>query len=216
MVTRTMVNDAVSDHAESTSYERFAGWCAMGAAVAGLIYSLAFVVLKEPWLYGLAQLVGGLLTTAVLVAVYSRLRAIDQNFALWGLLLGLAGALGSAIHGGFDLANALNPPKADVLGDANVPFLVDPRGLLTFGVASIGTLIIAWLMTRGTFFPKSLGYLGYLLAALLMIIYVGRLVVLDATSLAILIPAALAGFIVNPAWYAWLGWTLTRKTDSKT
>src|SRR3954454_16813529 len=139
MVTRTMVNDAVSDHAESASNERFAGWCAMGAAVTGLIYSLAFVVLKEPWLYGLAQLVGGLLTTAVLVAVYSRLRAIDQNFALWGLLLGLAGALGSAIHGGFDLANALNPPKADVLGDANVPFLVDPRGLLTFGVASIGT-----------------------------------------------------------------------------
>src|SRR5437868_5487157 len=103
MVSQTMVNEAVSDHAESASFERFAGWCAIGAAVAGFVYSVAFVVLKEAWLYGLAQLVGGLLTTAVLVAVYARVRETEPSFALWGLLLGLVGALGSAIHGGYDL-----------------------------------------------------------------------------------------------------------------
>src|SRR5947209_4060805 len=62
--TRTMANEAVSDHAESASFERFAGFSAIVAGVVGVVYSLAFVVLKAPWLYSLALLVGGILTTA--------------------------------------------------------------------------------------------------------------------------------------------------------
>ena len=210
MATRTMANEAVADHGELAYFERFAGVSSIAVGVLGLLYSLAFVVLKEPWLYSLALLVGGILTTAVMVAVYTRLREIDQSFALWGLLLGLAGAVGSVIHAGYDLANAINPPKADVLGDANLPNLVDPRSLLTFGVAGIAMLTISWLMARNGFFPKGLAYLGYLLAALLVILYLGRLIILDANSPAILLPAALAGFIVNPAWYVWVGLTLFR------
>jgi hypothetical protein len=44
----------------------------------------------------------------------------------------------------------------------------------------------------------------------MIILYLGRLIILQATSLAIVIPALLEGFIVNPVWYLWLGLSLMR------
>src|SRR5438477_2847943 len=193
MVTGTMANEAARPRPESASFESFAGISAVAVGALGLLYSVAFVVLNQPALYSLFELLGGVLTTVVLVALYRRLRESDESFALWGVLLGLASAIGSAIHGGYDLALAINPPKADVLSDANVPFLVDPRGLMTFGVAGIGLFVVAWLMTRNSFFPKNLAYLGYVLAVLLVVLYLARLIIVDPKSVAVRLPAALAG-----------------------
>jgi hypothetical protein len=36
------------------------------------------------------------------------------------------------------------------------------------------------------------------------------LIVLDATSPAVVVPAVLSGVVVNPAWYIWLGLELWR------
>jgi hypothetical protein len=191
----------------SLGYERFAGLCAVLAGLMGFLYSVAFVVLKSNLLSALFLLLVGLLTTVVVVALYERLRTVDQSFALWALLLGLAGALGSAVHGGYDLSNALHPPA---IANADLPSQIDPRGLLTFGSAGLGLWVVAWLITRSSDLPKALGYLGYVAAALLIVLYLGRLIVLDATSLLIVVPALLAGFIVNPLWYIWLGLTLWR------
>jgi hypothetical protein len=93
-----------------------------------------------------------------------------------------------------------------------LPSAIDPRGMLTFGVAGLGMWVIAWLIVRGGQLPRGLGYLGYLLAALLIVIYLARLIVLDASSPLVLAPAALTGFIVNPLWYLWLGAVLVRKS----
>jgi hypothetical protein len=201
----------------SASYERFAGVCAILTGVVGLVYSVAFVVLKIQTLYSVCLLLGGLLGSAALIAVYGRLRQTDASFALWALLLGIAGALGSAVHAAHDLAVALHPPTiqleidaARVVGAANLPNAADPRGFLTFGVAGLGLLVIAWLMLKGSHFPRGLGYLGYVLAALLIVLYLARLIVLDATSPLILAPAALAGFLANPIFYVWLGLTFWR------
>ncbi|HEY3061655.1 MAG TPA: hypothetical protein VGL99_22010 [Chloroflexota bacterium] len=188
--------------APSTSYARFAGLAAILAGLVGFLYSVAFVVLKNNTLSALFLLIVGLLTTAVVVALYERLKIIDGSFALWALLLGLAGAIGSVVHGGYDLANALHPPTQ---GFPDIPNVADPRGLLTFGIAGLSLWVVAWLMRRGTEFPKYLGYVGYLGAALLILLYLARLIVLDANSLAIVIPALLAGFIVNPVFYVWTG-----------
>jgi hypothetical protein len=177
------------------------------AGLVGFLYAVAFVVLKSGLLSALFLMIVGLLTTAVVVALYERLRAVDNSFALWALLLGLAGALGSAVHGGYDLSNALHPP-AQV--NADLPSQIDPRGLLTFGVAGLGLWVVAWLITRASDLPKALGYLGFLAAALLIVLYLGRLIVLDATSLLIVGPALLAGFVVSPLFYVWLGLTLWR------
>ena len=128
-------------------------------------------------------------------------------------MLGLAGALGAAIHGGFDLANTLNPPSlpADLATAlAGLPSQVDPRGLLTFGVAGVALFVVAWLIGRGASLPRGLGYLAYLLAILLVIIYVGRLTILNPANPVLLVPILLTGFLVNPAWYIWLGLVLWR------
>jgi hypothetical protein len=207
--------------AASMSFERFGAICAIIAGVAGFLYSLAFVVLARPGtstgemgvtIYSLAQLIGGLATTAVLVVLYDRLREVDHGFSLWGLLVGLVAAFGSAIHGGYTLANIINQPATDPIQQANLPFSVDPRGLMTFGVTGLALFVFSWLMSRSGRFPRALSYLGYALAALMVIIYLGRLIVLDADNPVLLVPAAIAGFIVNPAWFVWLGMSLMRKS----
>ena len=206
MATRTIGDEAGGVPARSASFERFAGVCAALAGVSGFLYAVAFVVLQDDLLSGLFLMLSGLLTTAALVAVYERLRETDPSFALLALLLGIAGALGSAVHGGYDLANVINPPASI----PEIPNPVDPRGLLTFGVAGAALFLVSWLIGRGGRLPRGLGYLGYLSAILLLALYLGRLIVLDPTNPVILIPALLNGFLVNPIFYLWLELTLLR------
>jgi hypothetical protein len=206
MATRTVGDEAGGAPAQSGSFERFAGICAVLAGVSGFLYAVAFVVLQDDLLSGLFLMLSGLLTTAALVAVYERLRETDPSFALLALLLGIAGALGSAVHGGYDLANTINPPPSM----PDLPNPVDPRGLLTFGVAGAALFLVSWLIGRGGRFPRGLGYLGYLSAILLLALYLGRLIVFDPTNPVILVPALLNGFLVNPIFYLWLGRTLLR------
>jgi hypothetical protein len=209
MATRTAGGGAVP--VPSTSFERFAGVCAILSGATGLLYAVAFVILQNVLLSGLFLMLGGLLSTAALAAVYERLRETDATFALWALLLGVAGALGSALHGGYDLANSIHPP---VSLPADLPNPVDPRGLLTFGIAGLALFVVAWLIVRGGQFPKGLGYLAYLSSVLLLTLYLGRLIVLDPSSPVVLVPALLNGFLANPALYIWLGLVLLRERNS--
>ena len=145
---------------KSAIFDRFAGLCAMLAGIAIFLYSIAFLVIARSapetgaWLSALLLLLNGLLATPALTAVYGRLRATDALFALWAFGLGLASALGAAIHGGYDLANAINPPitlPADLIRElTTLPSQIDPRGLLTFGVGGIALLVVAWLIGRGS------------------------------------------------------------------
>jgi hypothetical protein len=194
-----------------TSFEKFAGWSAVLAGVSGFLYSISFIVLQSNLLSALFLMLGGLFSTAALTALYQRLRGAESGFALLGLLLTLSAALGSAIHGGYDLSNALHPPAAPT---TDLPNPIDPRGLLTFGVMGLGFFLFSWLMTQEMRFPNGLAYLGYLSAVLMIILYLGRLIILQATNLVIVVPALLEGFIVNPLWYVWLGLTLTRTSRS--
>jgi hypothetical protein len=193
----------------SGSYERLAGLCGVLTGVVGFLYAVAFVVLRSPSFSAVCLLLAGLLGTVTLVVVYGRLRETDASFAMLGLLLGVAGAMGAAIHAGYDLSNVLNPPASV---NQDLPSQIDPRGMLTFGVAGLGLWVVAWLMLRGAQFPRALGYVGYVTAVLLIVIYLARLIVLDATSPIVLVPALLAGFVANPIWYVWLGLTLWRNT----
>jgi hypothetical protein len=196
----------------SRGFERAGGVAAFAAGVIGLLYSVAFVIVSRAapdtgrFLAPLLLMLGGVVAVLALTAVYERLREAEPGYALVGLLLAVAGAIGSAIHGAFDLANALHPPTS--LPDT--PDAVDPRGFLTFGVAGLAVLVISTVVTRDTEFPRGLAMLGYASGLLLVLIYLGRLIILDAASPLILGPAALEGFIVNPAWYLWLGAVLSR------
>ena len=195
--------------ASSRSFERSSGATAIVVGIGGFLYSISFVIVARSspdagrLLSSLFLMLGGVLGIQVMAAIYRRLRDVDAGFALAGFMFGFAGALGSAIHGAYDLANVLHPP-ATALG-ADFPNAIDPRGVLTFGLAGIALIVFARLMTRGGGFPHGLGMLGYLSGILLVLIYLARLIILDATSPLVLAPAALEGFIVNPVWYVWLG-----------
>lgn len=191
----------------TTSFEKFAGWSAVLAGLSGFLYSVSFIVLRSDVLSALFLMLGGLFSLPALTALYQRLHAGEDGFALLGLLLAVSAALGSAIHGGYDLSNALHPPASP---NADLPNPIDPRGLLTFGVAGLGLFVFSWLISRASSFPNGFAYLGYFSATLMIILYLGRLIILQATSLAIVIPALLEGFIVNPIWYVWLGFQLLR------
>ena len=204
---------------KTSAFERFGGLCALIAGVGGLAYSVSFVILSKSApdvstiLTPLLLLVGGLLSSAVMLALYQRLRETEATFALWAAILGVVAALGSAVHGGYDLANAINPPalSASFHDDLNtLPSQIDPRGLLTFGVTGLAVLVLAWLIVRGGQFSKGLGYLGYALGILLVIVYLGRLILLQPTNLFLLGAAALTGFLLAPLWYIWLGVILWR------
>ena len=209
MATQTTSNRTGATSTSSLAFERFAGVCSLIVGIGGLLYAISFIILKGALLSDLFLMLGGLFSTAVLVALYARLCETDAAFALWGLLLSIAAALGSAIHGGYDLANVVHPVSlATDAAAAGVPNAIDPRGVLTFLIGGIGLFVIAWLIGRSERFPKTLSYLGYLAAILLIILYLGRLIIYIPTNPLILIPAILSGFLVNPIWYIWLGITL--------
>jgi len=194
----------------SSRFSHFAGISAVLAGLCGLIYAVSFIVLQNALLSGLFLMLGGLLATAALTGLFYRVRDVDPSLALWALGLVIFAALGSVIHGGYDLANAINPPATP---NTDLPNPIDPRGLLTFGVSGIGLFVIAWLIGRTAGLPKGLSYLGYLLAVLSVILYVGRLIVLSPRNPLIFVPALLAGFVVYPLWYVWAGLVLWRGTS---
>lgn len=209
--------------AEDVSFTRLAGACAIGAGVAGFIYSAAFVglvVLENASAAGIlissvALMAGAVLSVVAYAALYRILVHLSGGLALVALLLGVMGGFGAAIHGGYDLAVALTPPS-DALGVvAGLPNQIDPRGLLTFAVAGVAALIVSSLIRRHPIFPSGLGYLGYLAGLLLIVVYLGRLTIVEPTHLLVAGPAALVGFLVSPAFYIWLGLTLrSRARDS--
>jgi hypothetical protein len=203
---------AAMANTEATASEKFAGICAWIVGIGGIIYSLAFLILGNSTIYSLGLLIGGLLSTLVLTALYARVKAVDSTIATWGLLLGIVGAAGAFIHGGFDLANSINvPTNLPAAAPIDVPSQIDPRGMLTFGVAGLALFVFAWLIGKSRSFPQAFGYLTWLLAVLLVVIYLVRLIIYDPNASPIIKPAlGLTGFIVNPLWYIWLGLILQR------
>lgn len=203
----------------SSGFQRFAGACAIGVGIGGIAYSIVFVLLVrtgtaslEAVTWGLL-LLGGLLTTAVLSALYRRLTGVEPGVALWALLLGTSGALGSIVHAGFDLARLMRPSgKEAERVTAQLPNAIDPYGLLTFAVAGLAIALFGWLIRRDPALPRGLGTLGEIAGVLLILVYLGRFFIFDPSNPALLAIAAIAGVVANPAWFIWLGRTLRRGT----
>ena len=192
----------------SPEFETLAGWSAAGAALAGIAYAVAFVVIKtNDVLTGGALMLAPLLATPPLLAFYGRVRAVDGGFALLALVLGLGGGLGAFLHGGFDLANALHDPGP--IGD--FPSYADPRGQLTFGASGLALVFFAWLAGRTPGLPSWVQPVGWVLGVVLVATWLGRMIVLDATSPFVLGPALVAG-VLSPLFYLGLSrWLLTGK-----
>lgn len=195
-----------------SDYQRVAAVAAMCAAASGLLYSVSFVIVTRaaPAIGGgLAAaflLLGSALGATALIGLHRRVVGVGGDFATLALAFGLAGALAAGLHGGYDLANALHQPGAVSTAASQV----DPRGLGTFGLTGVSLLGFSWLLGRSDADARGLRTLGVVSGVLLLLVYLARLIVLDPSNPLVLAPAAVEGFIVNPAWYVWLGLVLRR------
>jgi hypothetical protein len=187
-------------------FERFAGLCAIGAGIFGIVELYGFVVADSLALFGLGLLVASLLALPVIVWLYRLIQPAGSSLALLVLLLVASGVLGAVIHGGDDLADALSPAGS---AGTSGPNAVDPRGLLTFGLTGLGFVSLAVLVFRRGILPAGLVYVAFLLGVVLIVIYLGRILVFDATSPLIRVPAILAGVGV-PILYISLGLVFLR------
>ena len=185
------------------------------AGISWLAYAYFFVIAKDAFFSALFLTLGGLFAVKVFTALYSILKEEDSGFAVTILVLGVAGALGTMVHGGYDLANAINP---SMTANLDLPSQVDPRGLLAFGITGLAIFKASYLMDKQSFsasktkfFPHNLNFLGLFSGVLLMVIYVGRLVVLDPMHPVLKYSILIEGFIVNPIWYLWLGYIFQKK-----
>lgn len=213
----SMTSDPTRDAA--AAYERVAGAGAIAAGIGGIVYSVAFlggvVAGKAPELglavASIALMAGGFLSVLVLVALYRRLLDSAAAVGLLGLMLVAVGATGAMVHGGYDLANAIHAPASDVLAEAQLPNAIDPRGLLTFGLSGLGLLVLTWQSRRSGTLPGGLAALGMAVGALLIVVYLGRLIILTPTNPLVAIPAAATGLVLSPLFYIWLGIELRRR-----
>ena len=193
-----------------SSFERFAGWLSVLAGIAGIGYAIAFVVLKNAQLSALFLTLAPLLAIGGLVAVFDRVRSVDPGFATVALALGAFGSLAASSHGAYDLANVLHPPASI----PDVPFPVDPRGYGTFALTGVALVLLGWLARRAPELPSWVGPTGMFLGVVLVITWLARLIVLDATSMLVLLPALVSG-LLSPIFFLLLGaWLLGWRRDT--
>jgi hypothetical protein len=195
----------------SARFERLAGVCALFVGFGALVYAILFITIvegnteTEPWFAIL--LAGALTSVPVTIALYLRLRAFDEGLALTAFVLGLFGALGGVIHGGYELAAIVTLPEEGYYpGVESVS-----KGVLRYLVAGLALLLIAWLVWASALLPHGIAVLAGIGGLLLVFIYIGRLFdFITPGDYVSLIPPILYGFAVHPLLYGWIGLTFLR------
>ncbi len=187
------------------SFQKLSGFCALLAGLAGLLYLVLFLILKNPaaLLPALALLAVGLFASVTLAGIYQHVRLVDESLALIGLLFGFGGALGAAVHAAFDLANSLHPP-ASPFGYASP---VDPRGFLTFAAAGVGAILLSRLILQSRSLPRAAGYLGIASGIFLVLLYLAYLILFNPLNPIVLGLILISG-LLQPVWYLWVGSSL--------
>lgn len=174
---------------------------ALVAAVGGILYGYFFVVVGNFAVASALLMLGGLLMTLIIVVLGSSVEEVNRPLARWAVGAGFVGALLSVIHAGYDLANQIHPPGPSA-GDFPNP--ADPRGLATFGLTGIAVLILGGLMSRSARYPRGLARAGQALGAIMVVIYLGRLIILDPNNPVVQVALAL-GVIANTVFLFWVG-----------
>ena len=197
----------------SAAFDRTASWTAYLSAAIALAYSLSFgyyVQEGERWAQYTSSgllMAGGLVGLPVLVAIYLRVRSVDEGFAIIALVIAAAAALGSVLHGAHDIAVFANPEVET--GNADYPNFTDPRGFSTFALFGLGMLVLA-AMCRGARFPQPIPLIGAATGALTVVVYIGRVTVLDPKRWWVAIAAVGSGVIGVPLWNVLVGRALRR------
>jgi hypothetical protein len=194
------------------SFQRFAAGSAMLAAVASLVFTIAFARVVQDgdrwaqWVSWTTLLAGSLITLPVMTALYSRLGKAEPEFALVAFVLGVAASIGAAVHGAYEWSVLANPPSTS----SDLPSAIDPRGFMTFALTGLAIGLFGWLILRSDGLPRSAGQLALAAAVLLLVVYVGRLTVLNPKTNVIRVAALVSGLVLVPGFYVQIGRALLR------
>jgi hypothetical protein len=187
----------------STAFNRTAIAAAYLSGAAALAYSLTFgyyVRRGANWAQYTSSgllVAGGLVGLPVLVALYQRLRFADEGFALIALVIALAAAFGSTLHGAHDVAIFANPDRA---GDAAAfPNFTDPRGFATFALFGLGLVMLS-VLVRSVGFRARTSVVGVITGLSTIVVYIGRVTVLDPQRWWVATAAIASGVVGLPLW----------------
>jgi hypothetical protein len=194
------------------TFQRFAAGSAVLAAAASLIFTVAFAqVVQEgdrwaQWLAWSTLLAGSLITVPVMTALHVRLGRSEPEFAMVGFVLGVGAAIGASVHAAYELSVLANEPSTTV----DLPSAIDPRGFLTFAVTGLAVGVFGWLILRDGGLPRRAGHLALFAAVLLIVVFIGRLTVLNPKTNVIRIAALASGLVLLPAFYLQVGRALLK------
>lgn len=187
-----------------------ASLAAYAGAIGGILYGVAFFLLNHDIAASILLMLGGLASTIILFHLSTTLFSVNEPVARWALVIGMIASVLTVVHAGYDLAKDIHPPDTPgvLLG---YPSSVDARGLATFGLAGLVYLTLATLMSRSDAYAKRLARLGQALGVIMIVIYFGRLIILDPENIVVRIALA-AGVIANTSFLLWLGraWSTVR------
>ena len=96
-----------------------------------------------------------------------------------------------------DIAVFAHPDK--VTTSADYPNFTDPRGFSTFALFGLGMIVLA-AMSHAASLPKPIALVGAITGALAVVVYIGRVTVLDPKRWWVAIAAVGAGVIGVPLW----------------
>jgi hypothetical protein len=182
-------------------FRRTASWCAFGIAALSLLYAVVYLGLVRPdptnttasaFANGFIGLSGILATFAVL-AVGDK---VGGAAGRWIRVVGVGWALLSAAHGVF---SAVSDMQGLPTGDLSA---TDPRGLATFGLAGLWSIVLGLAIRSGTSFPRGLGMVALANGVDLLVLF---LATATGAGALVLVTGGLASVILGPLQWAWIG-----------
>jgi len=197
------------------TFQRFAGWAALDAAFLSVFFTVTFgLYVREgyhwaQWASSIALTLTGVATIPVFVALYTRVRESEPEFAALALITGLVGGIGSTVHGAYDVALLAKPLSEK----SDLPSQIDPRGFATFAVTGLALGVFGWLILRTGAYPRLAGQLGIASLVLLFVVYFGRLIAVNPNKNVIRVAALASGLIAVPAFYLLIARALLRPAE---
>ena len=193
-------------------FARIASAAGLAAAAAGIVYTITFALYVQKgyrwalWASTVTLLHGSLVVLLVFVGAFRRFGHHEPDLALVAFVLGMSGALGSLLHAVYSLAQLAKP----VSGANALPFPTDPRGLATFALTGLALGLFGWLGHRDGVLPDAVQWLALATTACLLVVFLGRLIVMNPRSAAVKPFAILGGLFLAPATYIAFARSFTR------
>jgi hypothetical protein len=216
------------------SFRRFAGWCAIGVAVAAVVYVvLLYLETSAPGLgdrlreastvrarsqgANLMLALLGFLMTVPMRALHNRLKDAGREWSHWAAWLGFVGAVMTAAHGYWDFLRVpvllgqwdtgVEARQAAIAAFSGVPNPVDPRGLGAFLFVGLFVLVASRLILAGKALPALVGQWGLLYGVILIVTFLAGITGPENARVAL---TGLTVGVVGPIWWLLVGRELLR------